>query len=86
MRCRTSRAERQTEKILNQVALFTARKSKRKAGVVVINNVDERRETPVVVEPAFGMRKQRADGRSSIAVIRRPVCLKAIDADFAGRV
>lgn len=39
-----------------------------------------------MIEPAFQVSEQIANRRSSIAMIRGAVCLKAVDAEFAGCV
>jgi len=54
--------------------------------VVVIDDLIQRREAPVVVEPSLEMGEQLADRRGAVAMVRGPVSLEAVDADLGGRV
>ena len=48
----------------------------------MIHHTCQSRKSSVVIKPALQMRKQFTDRRSPVTVIRCPVRLKAVNADF----
>src|SRR5262245_56455579 len=52
----------------------------------MINDVGKRRKSPIMIEAALHVRKQSTEWCRSVAAVRCPVGLKAVDADFSWRV
>src|SRR5579864_913662 len=77
-------SELETYQILDQVSFLSVSESQAHTSVVMVNHSVQIGEAPVVIEAAFEMGRQRAKRRSSIALIRRPIGLKAVDTDFGG--
>src|SRR5712692_5331657 len=80
------RSKRKAQQVLNQVALLATREAQGHASIVMVDNVTQCREPPVVIEPALGVRKQLTNGRGSITVIGCAIGLKAVNANFRGHV
>src|SRR5436190_10032502 len=52
----------------------------------MVNDVRQRSETAIMIKPSLHMGEEGAERGSSVSVVRRPVGLKSIDADFSRRV
>src|SRR6185437_2919212 len=76
----------QRQQILNQVAFFVRSQSKAEATIVVIHDVSERGEAPVVVEAALLMREQTAQRSSAVLMIWSAIRLERVDAHILGRM
>ena len=69
-------AIRQRLQVLNQISLFSNVQTQVLAGVVMINNVQQRGKAAVMIEAAFGMCPQAVERRGAVAAVRCAVGLK----------
>src|SRR5438093_12780235 len=81
-----SLSKRETEQILNQIMSLAGRQSEMEACVVVVDDGSESGEAAIVEEAALRLRKDRADRRRAIPLVRRMIRLKHFDAALIRRV
>src|SRR6516165_5121662 len=68
--------------IFDQVGLLPDRKAERHTRIIVVYNVEESCESPIVVEAALGMSPESIERRGSILPVGRAVGLKVVHAYF----
>jgi len=73
----------EAQQVLDEVAFLTVGEPEAHALVVMVDYGIQIREPSVVIEAACEMGRERTNGRSSIAVVRSPIGLEAVDADLA---
>lgn len=56
--------------------------TKSEKAAVVLHDIVKRCETPVVVEPTFRMCPESLQGSGTVTLVRRPIRLKIMNADF----
>src|SRR5215211_5247867 len=52
----------------------------------MVDHIQQGGEASIMVETAFRVGPQVLERRGPVAMVRRPVCLEGIDADFFGRM
>ena len=72
--------------VLDKVALLLFAEAEPEGTIVVVHNIAQRGESPVVEEAAFHMREETTERRRAVAAIRRSARLEVVDADLLGRL
>jgi hypothetical protein len=68
--------------ILDQIVNLRITETESEEAVVVLHDIVKSCETPVVVEPAFRVCPESLQGSCTVTLVRRPIRLKIINADF----
>src|SRR5712691_5250219 len=76
------RFPRERFQVLDQVALFLRSQTQAETAIVMVHDVKQRSEASVVIKAALAMSPERVERRSAVSLVRRPICLEIIDADF----
>src|SRR5947209_924989 len=72
--------------VLDQVALLRVAETEIEMLVVVVDDVDQRSETTIMVEAALLVRPQPSERRGAVHMGRRAIGLEGIDPDLRGRM
>src|SRR2546426_4732164 len=72
--------------VLDQIDLLLLHQPEPEEAVVVLDNITQRRKAAVVEEAAFLVRPESGKRGGAVHMRRRPVGLKRVDADLAGRM
>src|SRR2546428_14089105 len=76
----------QALQVLDQIDLLRLHQPEPEEAVVVLDNIPQRRKAAVVEEAAFLVRPESRKRGGAVHMRRRPVGLKRVDADLAGRM
>ena len=73
---------RERFQVLDQVALFLRSQTQAETAIVMVHDIKQRSEASVVIKTALAMSPQAVERRSAVSLVRRPIRLEIIDADF----
>jgi hypothetical protein len=68
--------------VFDQVTFFPLGEKQPEVGVVVVHDIAQRSEAPVMIEAAFGVGPQSLQRCGAVAFVRCSIRLKIVDADL----